>query len=176
VRLTRPFLQLWIPALLASPSADLLAQAAPPPIGARVRVTAPPLSRDPIVGRLVRVEHDTLWIDTGSGRPVTAIPGAASLRLEQSRGRRSYALVGGLIGAGVGAGLTLLFLDGFCGGDNLCDGDEEVRAALVFGVPAAAAGTLVGALIHRERWEVVPVVMAPDRRAPAFGLRLRLRF
>jgi hypothetical protein len=87
---------------------------------------------------------------------------------------RSYAPVGGLIGAAVGAGAAVAFLDAFCGGDNLCNGDEELRAVLIFGVPPAVAGTVVGALIRHERWAVVPSVTPAALGGRSVGLRVRL--
>jgi hypothetical protein len=76
-----------------------------------------------------------------------------------------------LVGAGVGAAITVLFLSGFCGGDTLCDGDEQVRAAAIFGIPSIAIGAGIGALIRTERWERVAITPS---RSPTLYLGLRV--
>jgi len=44
-----------------------------------------------------------------------------------------------------------VFLIGFCSDpDTSCQADEVGRAALVFAVPAAAVGALIGALVRTE--------------------------
>ncbi len=44
------------------------------------------------------------------------------------------------------------FLVGFCGDpDTACGADEVGRAVLIFVVPTAAAGALIGSLVRTER-------------------------
>jgi len=65
---------------------------------------------------------------------------------------RSHTWTGLLIGGLVGAAATTVFLIEFCGDpDTECGADEVGRAALVFALPAAAVGALVGSLIKTER-------------------------
>lgn len=136
--------------------------------GDRVRVTMR-AGETPLAGSFVRASADSVWIALpGRGDPVPVVLGPG-VRYERSLGRRSHALTGALVGAGVGAGLTLWFLNGFCDDpDTLCDGDEQLFAAAVFGLPSLAVGLGVGALIKSERW--TPVV----RAASGSGAGLRL--
>jgi hypothetical protein len=61
----------------------------------------------------------------------------------------SHTLTGLLIGSALGLAATGLFLAGFCGDpDTECGADEYGRAILIIAVPAAAAGALIGSLIH----------------------------
>ena len=126
----------------------------------------------PLIGTTIRSTPDTLWlIQAGQAQP-TAVPLGAGIRLERSLGRHSHTLAGALVGAGVGAALTLFFLSGFCGGDTLCDGDEQVRAAAVFGLPSIALGAGIGAMIRTERWE--PISSGVPSRTPTLQLGLRV--
>jgi hypothetical protein len=61
----------------------------------------------------------------------------------------SHTFTGLLIGSAVGAVATTLFLIAFCGDpDTECGADEYGRAIVIIAVPAAAAGALIGSLIH----------------------------
>ena len=135
------------------------APAQAPAQGDRVRVVRHDRSAGVPAGRFDRASRDSVWIiGPGSREPfgVALRPGD---RLERSVGQRSHVLTGALIGAGVGAGITLWFLNGFCDDpDTLCNGDEELRAAAFFGLPSIALGAGIGALIKSERW--APVVSA----------------
>jgi hypothetical protein len=61
----------------------------------------------------------------------------------------SHTFTGLLIGSAVGLAATGLFLAAFCGdADTECGADEYGRAFVIIAVPAAAAGALIGSLIH----------------------------
>ena len=61
----------------------------------------------------------------------------------------SHTLTGLLIGSAIGLAATGLFLAAFCGDpDTECGADEYGRAIVIIAVPAAAAGALIGSLIH----------------------------
>ena len=61
----------------------------------------------------------------------------------------SHTLTGLLIGSAVGLAATGLFLAAFCGDpDTECGADEYGRAFVIIAVPAAAAGALIGSLVH----------------------------
>ncbi len=68
----------------------------------------------------------------------------------ESSATRSHTGLGLLIGGLVGAAVTTVFLIGFCGTDSSCGADEVGRAALVFAVPPAAVGALIGSLIRTK--------------------------
>ena len=64
------------------------------------------------------------------------------------RGRTTTGL---LVGAAIGAAATTAFLVAFCSDpDTTCQADEVARAALIIGVPFAAAGALIGALSRSD--------------------------
>jgi hypothetical protein len=61
----------------------------------------------------------------------------------------SHTFTGLLIGSAVGLAATGVFLAAFCGDpDTACGADEYGRALVIIAVPAAAAGALIGSLIH----------------------------
>ena len=88
--------------------------------------------------------------------------------LEVSEGQKSRGLMGAGIGLLVGAGATAWFLSQFCGGDTVCNGDEQVRAFVIIGLPVVAIGTVVGLLTRVERWKTVPL-------GPELSMRLEQR-
>ena len=137
----------------------------------RVRIFRPN-SNLPLIGTTIRSTPDTLWFTQEGQAQPTAVPLGPAIRLERSLGRHSHTLAGALVGAGVGAAITLFFLSGFCGRDTLCDGDEQVRAAAVFGLPSIALGASIGAMIRTERWE--PISRGVSSRTPTLLLGLRL--
>ncbi len=65
---------------------------------------------------------------------------------------RAHTGTGLLIGGLVGVAAATVFLIGFCGDpDTACGGDEVGRAVLIFVVPTAVAGALIGSLVRTER-------------------------
>jgi hypothetical protein len=165
-----PLSMLAILALFMALSRPTSAQSLQP--GDRIRATPAHSFGDHLIGQFVRSTSDSIWLrPQEQGQPI-ALALADGLRIDRSLGRHSRAGTGALIGAGVGAAVTVLFLSGFCGGDNLCDGDEQVRAAAIFGLPSVAVGAGIGALIKTERWTPVARVTAAD----GFGIGVMIRW
>jgi hypothetical protein len=138
----------WLVATLAA--ATCAAQdSATFPAGTRFRVTAPGVSRKPIVGTLlVAGERDIVLAASPSDR--TPIPRASITRLERSlrpSRRATGALAGFILGLAAMGAKTLH--DGGC--NDGCNG-SNVAAAVVAALPVAALGALVA---PGERWEVV---------------------
>lgn len=72
--------------------------------------------------------------------------------LRRSSPTRSHTGTGLLIGGLVGVAAATVFLVGFCGDpDTACGADEVGRAVLIFVVPTAVAGALIGSLVRTER-------------------------
>ena len=145
----------WIvAALLASlsgPVGRLVAQDGLP-VGARVRVSRP--GRAVLTGSVARVTPDSFWLRLADRADPVPIGRREPDRVDLSRGSRSYAGQGALIGLGVGAVATTLFLVGFCNDpDTRCEADEYLRAALIIGTPPVLAGAGIGLLIRKERWQ-----------------------
>jgi len=136
--------------------------------GSRVRVTRP--GRSVLVGPVIRSATDSLWVGiTGHSQPEPVVLQEGTV-VDRSLGRGNRVWQGALVGVVVGAAATALFLSGFCGGDTLCNGDEQLRAIPIIGLPAVALGAGIGALIRYERWgRAYP----PDRGSLVLGLAIR---
>lgn len=89
----------------------------------------------------------------GHGPGQSVEPARVSLiSLRRSSATRSHAGTGLLIGGLVGVAATTVFLVGFCSDpDTVCGADEVGRAVLVFLVPPAVVGALIGSLVRTER-------------------------
>lgn len=120
--------------------------------GSRIRVAAPAVAGDPVIGRLLVLSRDTLLMSAGSGDARITLPLAAvrSIDLSEGRDRRGWAVKG----AGIG-----LVAGGLLGGLSIGNADRNDLAALagffagaVIGTPLGAA---VGAIVAPERWRSV---------------------
>ncbi len=145
--------------------------------GARIRVTAPSVFSDRIVGTVVSWESEQLVLDTDSPsrlRGTLTLAIDSIIKLEISRGKKSK--------VAVGAGIGLLFggISGYlaCGPVVTCD--KRVLLAAVFAVPGAALGAIVGAAVSPTIWEEIPVsqlrVSFGPQRDGRFALGASVRF
>jgi hypothetical protein len=144
-----------VAALVLTAQADLFAQQEPQVApGDRVRVTAPTIDRDPLVGTLVSMGPDTCVLEVEGRAEPLALPLAPVTRLEVSRGQKSHTLWGAGIGlvAGGAAGAAI--------GSASSRGDEY-SGLVTLAYAAGGAwlgllfGTAIGAVIRTERWELV---------------------
>ncbi|NNG16791.1 MAG: hypothetical protein HKM89_09950 [Gemmatimonadales bacterium] len=107
---------------------------------------------------------DTLyvvWVTSQHGKP-EAVPFERIGTLERSRGMKSHALQGMVVGLGVGAIASLALSSENCGGSNQDDvGSCLGQGMVLLGVPGVALGALVGAVYRTERWEKVPTYPLP---------------
>jgi len=138
--------------------------------GQRVRVTAPTISRAPIVG-VGHMEADTLVVET-DGRTLH-FARASLTRVDVNHGQKSNvgkgALFGFLIGAGVGA--VALGSNDYCTLEvSPAAGSCALIGAGVGGVGGLLVGTVAGALIKTDRWRELPL----DRLRVSF-IHARLR-
>ncbi len=142
--------------------------------GSRVRVTAPDcaLRGQAATFRVLRADTLVLY---GAACPLASVT-----RLDVSRGQKSHAVVGSLVGAGAGAlvGLAMCANTEVCGivSDNDIKGEVVATSVVVGGL----LGLLVGYLIKTDRWEEVPlerlrVSLAPQRDG-GFALGFSVRF
>ena len=152
----------------------------------RVRVTAPSFASKPIVGNLVGINDGTITI-RGSGASDVIVPAPTVTRVEISRRasrKRRGAVVGGLVGLGVGAVVGLAAGDD-CGGPNaptlVCI--DRGSTALAAGLTGGLVGAVIGALVAPgERWDTVEkkglrVSLSPLLgRHRTLGVRVTLRF
>ncbi len=149
-------------ALVLTGSADLFGQEAPPVApGDRVRIAAPEIVNDRVVGTVVALKPDTLAVNVENRDSPLALPLASLTKLEVSQGQKSRTLKGAGIGFLVGgaAGLATAALACAIAGD--CDADDPYTGLVyaVFGVLGAGVGTLTGAIIGStikvDRWDTV---------------------
>ncbi len=125
--------------------------------GDKVRVTT---EEEHVVGYLTAIEGDQLRLDTTFRRLDTSLvlPLASVTKFEVSRGQNSKAGMGALVGLIVGAGVGAAFGIGLCNSlqDDNCVG-AGVVGGLLFALPTAGLGALIGLTIKVERWETVPL-------------------
>lgn len=161
--------------------------------GQRVRVTVPRYEFSRVVGTVVDIQPDTLYVRWAQRRFVgsretrwdsvtTAVPIAAIERLEVSRGRRSRWLLG--LGLGMAVGGATGALAGYATGDEdppcwvICTaGDKAAFLGVTLGVVGGVVGVVAGALSKGDRWQEVPrerlrVTVAPTRTGVVLGARL----
>ncbi len=130
--------------------------------GSRVRLKTVDPSTKWVQGDLVRLSEDSLHIVPAGGADSLAFATGAIDRLEVSRGRRSNAGKGALLGLAIGAGAGLAL--GVAASAEECSGigctevgpGEVVAVMAFFGATGAGLGALIGAASHSERWEQVP--------------------
>lgn len=163
---------LLVPILFAE---ALVAQSPRDLTGATVRLRSP--HQAPLVGTVLAQRVDSIVIRARGGADRT-VALATFTRVDSLLPGGNHAVKGAAIGGGLGVLAAIGFLSGFCGGDNLCDGDEEVRAFAIFALPPAALGALIGAAIKRERWAPIgaglrSVTIQPTPGGVAVGLWLR---
>jgi outer membrane lipoprotein SlyB len=134
------------------------------PLGKRVRITMPdtmsaverPVGGRPLVviGNLVAMSDSAMSIRNDVTSGYVTVPLSRVQRLEVSTGsdRTTSAVVGGLIGLGIGGVAGYSSGDDCPNGDWLCFPREDT--AVIGAVLGAAVGTLIGVLGGRgERWK-----------------------
>ena len=174
-------------ALVLIAPVDLLAQlvAQQKPLvapGARVRVTAPTIVPNRVVGTVVALDTSRLLLQTNGrqARPRLEIPLASLTRLELFRGPGNRAAAFTLYGAGAGA-VTGLIL-GYAAGED-CSGDEwfcfdreelALGGAVILGLAGAGIGLVAGLFTKsgRGHWTAVPLDHIRVSLTPYEGLGL----
>ena len=144
-------------------------------VGARVRLTAPSVSRRTLVGELVRQDGTALDIRQADGSS-TSVPISSIARLQVSSGKKRHILLGAFCGAALGVGYTLIALR--CRHPGYCEDNAGfIHAGLVvLGGGGAITGALVGTVVRTEQWTTVPLPApgsagAPGGTAVSFTLR-----
>ena len=152
--------------------------------GTRVRLTWTP---DPqsdrttrTVGTLMRLGPDSIAVYDEKRLGVVAAAFGALRRLETSRGRRSHAGRGALIGLAAGAGAGVASGAIVCASGNCSSSGGEWGGVVIGvlgvggGLAGAGIGALVGAMIRSEGWEPVPLRPA-DHARPEDSADVRAR-
>lgn len=120
------------------------------PSGVRVRVTAPTVLPEPVVGRVVARTDEGLMISRNEGRvQITFSPEQIQLlEVSEGRNRGQWALMGGLGGMAAGA-----LIGGWQGGRNDPSGFGGALGFIAGGITGLFAGAIGGGLLAPERWE-----------------------
>ena len=130
--------------------------------GVRVRVTALDCGLRVRATEFRALRAETLVLDT------TECPLASVTRLDVSRGQKSHAMLGAVIGASAGVFGTLAYCEGGnCGLRILSGPENDLTSVLVitFGVVGIIVGAKVGNAIKTDLWEEVPLErLQPKRR------------
>jgi hypothetical protein len=165
--------------VLAAPVDTLAQQATFVAPGARVRVSAPSVAGQRLVGTVARLDADTIVVRSDGWGNDLAVPLGSVTALDVGRGRQSRALRFGGIGAAIGAviGTFLMIVDEGTSAPNVQITDEEpplewvarpvwqkVRYPLLSAAAGFGIGAIIGVAFPGERWEAVPLE----------GLRLRV--
>ena len=151
---------------------------------ARVRVTAPGFRPQAVVGRLVSLQTDSVFLLEEGATTPTALPIRDVRTLEVSRGVKrqttagavSGAVLGGIAGLVIGNAAADRCRRGATFLENLCDMD--VVGGLLGGVGGGAlVGALVGSQIRVEQWQTIPrappslhVMVSPGRVGVALSI------
>lgn len=150
----------------------MLAQVAPPELGARIRVTVgcesasrpAPESRSVcrFVGTLAGWRTDSIDLDVDGARSTYDLN--ALRQVEVSRGLRSHKLLGAGLGFVVGAAGTFQLLNygGSTGKCNQSENQDAIDAPYCLGIyglgglAGAGLGALIGSRIKTESWQSLP--------------------
>ena len=127
--------------------------------------------------RFRALRADTLVLDT------TECPLASVTRLDVSRGQKSHARLGVIIGAAAGVFGTLAYCEGGnCGLSILYGPENDVTSvlAIAFGIVGVIVGGNVGNAFKTDLWEEVPLerlqVSLVPQRDGRFALGFSVRF
>jgi hypothetical protein len=90
------------------------------------------------------------------------------LYVSEGRARGKAAIIGAAIGFAV-AGALAVAAGTSCSGECLCSGSGCMVLVPILGIPAAATGAGVGALVAPERWREIPVDGAGPGAAYGFS-------
>ena len=143
--------------------------------GSRVRITAPQLGGEPLVGTLVGLEPDRILVKRGSSDLPTLIPRSSVVKLEVSGGRKSKTGRGAMIGLGVGAMPGLLLTFGDYNSDTHSSGPNPAAVAVIGAAGGALVGAAIGWALKTEEWKPAEVAAAvAPLRGGGVGIGVRI--
>ncbi|MEJ2320196.1 MAG: hypothetical protein P8Y10_08530 [Gemmatimonadales bacterium] len=138
--------------------------------GDRVRLQAPRISSGRLVGEVTELEGDTLVLLSEGGGSTIAIPTSDLERIAVSQGKKSNAILGLLVGAGVGVASAVGLSIWVCNADDDgCTSGQVVGGALAVTFIGAGLGAGIGALIKTERWREASIPPPPPPIGLGFG-------
>jgi hypothetical protein len=145
--------------------------------GSRVRITAPQLGGEPLVGTLVGLEPDRILVKRGSSDTPTLIPRSSVVKLEVSGGWKSQAGRGVMIGLGIGAMPGLLLTFGDYNRDTHSSGPNPAAVDVVGAAGGALVGAAIGWALKFEEWQPAegPAIAAGVAPLQGGGLGVTVR-
>ena len=169
-------MRIWfIPVAIATLAGTARSQTDRLQVGAHVRLSAPSITAERVVGRIAYRTADTLVIQsTGSAPAQYVVPVAAIRAAEVGRRERLIpALLGGVIGGAIGYPLY----DPVIRNITIAGGSTKYRREVALGTCATTAvlGATIGLFVGQERWDrlrVGPGVTSTGGRGPAVAMRI----
>lgn len=150
----------WLIAFLLLLTAPHAVQAQTVPEGSRVRVLAPSVHPDWILGTVARADSAALRLRVPPAGATLLVPMEELQRVQASRGRGRATLEGAIAGATLGAliGFFTVQVEGDTGCVSGCGGASGGGFLIGAGV-GTAAGALLGSRIRTgpERWREIPL-------------------
>jgi hypothetical protein len=131
-------------------------------VGSRVRVISQETAGQALIGQVVALEPGVVVVVGEDGPSRVRVPVVPSTSIEVSRGKKSQAARGALIGTAFGAmpGLLITF------GDYNSDKGNPAAVSLVGAAAGAGIGALIGLAIKSETWGPVEVPVVSAGIAP----------
>lgn len=129
--------------LLAASFREIAAQV-PLATGERVRIRAPGLARDDIVGAITQVGGDTLIVEVSWRNQPVRVPLVTVASIDRAWGYQTRTVRGTVIGAALG----------LLAGVIVFEDDEVGEGGLL--VAGAAVGGVIGSRLRVERWRAAP--------------------
>jgi hypothetical protein len=126
--------------------------------GARLRITAPRVIRNPAVGWVKEWAADTLYFEVDPGHATATFPSSTVRKLEISQGKSGHAVKGAFLGLAAGTFVGLFVAKTVSQNNPGDDFDDLTVGFTAWGVTAAAglvSGAVIGALLKTERWKPV---------------------
>jgi hypothetical protein len=132
--------------------------------GAQVRLALRDRPDHWLVGIVVGQSGDSLRLNERGSHTLLAVPTERLAALQVSRGRRSHATLGALLGLTAGAAFGVIAT----AADPAINTDARgyAVAAGFFGAMGLGAGALVGWAVRSERWESWPPLPISRQRIP----------
>jgi len=155
------------------PVATLLASEDPAvTVGSRVRITAPELGPQPLIGQVLALEPGAVVVGQKNGSDKRRVSLASAQSLEVSTGRKSQAARGAMIGGAIGALSGILINVGDYNSDS-----NTLLVSIVGAASGAAVGALVGWGIKTDVWRpakapAVSAAILPVPRGASFSVRV----
>ncbi len=125
--------------------------------GTRVRISAPRVATDRILGTVISMDANTLVLKSSIQLAPVSIPLRSINKFEVSKGQKSKVVTGIVNGFIIGAPAGAL-LGGVRGGyDDVPTAAVAVSGAVIGGLLGAGTGGIIGRSQKTDRWEEVPL-------------------